>query len=249
MASLGIYDGEELSAPTVAHAQAVANPQKVTFTVTDGSGKGVRDARVSVYTKGRPEPVFTDAASEPVASELLPGEYTLRAGAPGYLEADIPFTVEEGKEAGVDIELAPATIGETGWISYDSGNADAALTTLAGGKTAAVRFDAGQGGHVRGARFYIFRSGTARDFEWALWERDDRDGLPGRMLVGPVKAHVEAGEGGGWVEVNTPYPIPVHGSYCLSYTQLDDGKDRISLGMDSRTDGSERSFKLVNDAW
>ncbi|MCI7305308.1 MAG: S8 family serine peptidase [Trueperella sp.] len=327
-ASLGIYDGEELSAPTLAHAQAVANasgaegdeswvpatsatvelaergtkvsteagtgayllrghageavlvakapgyrpatatvqladantltqhfylekanPQKVTFTVTDGSGKGVRDARVSVYAKGRPAPVFTEAASEPVASELLPGEYTLRAGAPGYLEADIPFTVEEGKEAGVDIELAPATIGETGWISYDSGNADAALTTLAGGKTAAVRFDAGQGSHVTGARFYIFRSGKAQDFEWALWEHDDRDGLPGRMLVGPVKARVEAGVGGGWVELHTPYPIPVHGSYYVSYTQLDGGKDRISLGVDSRTDGSERSFKLINDAW
>ena len=226
-----------------------ANAQNVTFTVKNKSGESVADARLSVYAKGSTAPVLAESAPEPVTAELLPGDYTLRAGAPGYVEVDLPLTVEEVQPAHVEIELAHAVGGESSWTSYDTGKAGAGLTTLNEGKTAAVRFDADADAHVTAARFFIFRSTVAQEFEWALWENDDRDGLPGRVLVGPMKARVDAGEGGSWVEVSTPYPIPVHGSYYISYTQLDGGKDRINLGVDSSSDGSEHNFKLINDAW
>ncbi|WP_376975449.1 S8 family serine peptidase [Arcanobacterium hippocoleae] len=227
-----------------------AKEQTITFTVKDHAGKSVPDARLTVYKKDDSKPVSTFEVEKAVTAKLLPGMYFVRVGAPGYLETNRSFEVLDGANSPLEIQLAAAVPhGAPKWIAYDSGNTDSALITMAAGKTAAVMFDAGKGDYVTSARFFVYRTSVAQDFEWTLWDADDIDGLPGKMLVGPVKAHVAAGSGGEWIEVAMPYPVAVNGSYYVSYTQLTDGKERISLGIDAKADGTDRSFKLINGAW
>lgn len=226
-----------------------ATAQNVTFALKDTSENPITDAVLTIYKKDDITPVTTLQASEAITAKLLPGAYIVRVGAVGYATADLPFIVRDEEENAISIELAATKKkADPRWDSYDSGHADAALITMAPSKTAAVKFDADADDHITAARFYIYQAPTAQDFEWAVWDADDIDGLPGRMLVGPLKAHVEAGTGGTWVEVTMPFPIAVKDSYYVSYTQITDGH-AIALGIDSSADGTDRSFKLINKAW
>ncbi|WP_341827470.1 S8 family serine peptidase [Trueperella pyogenes] len=226
-----------------------ASLQEVTFAVLDKSGKPITDAVLTIYESEETKPVATLHMSEASTAQLLPGNYLMRADASGYRATSLPFTVKDEGKNEVSIELAATRKeGDPRWQAYDSGHSDSALVNMAAGKTAAVKFDADEGDHVTAARFFVYKASTAQDFEWAIWDTDNIDGLPGRMLIGPRKAHVEAGSGGAWVEIKMPYPIAVKDSYYVSYTQITD-TNGIALGIDSSVDGTDRSFKLINAAW
>lgn len=233
-----------------------APDQDVTFVVAGGDGKAWPDAHVSVYEKGKSAPVFvgvtkTIKGAAKATAKLVPGAYTVRVGAPGHESADRSFVVTAGNPVTVNLQLRAFAAGEDEphWNGKDEVKPDSALTNLAVGRTAAVKLKAAPMDHVVAVRFKVFGGKIPTKFQWSLWEQDDADGLPGRMLLGPLQAQVPAGDGAKWVEVKTPYPVPVTGAYYLSFTQLANPGEGATLGVDSTADGSDHSYKLINGAW
>lgn len=254
--------------------------QNVQFAVHNAGGQPVAAYHLTVYEKGSLNPLFTKEVTKntvgPITANLLPGEYVARAGASGYLAADLLFSVKDGESNAITIKLGEASAGgQPKWIQYDSGSANSVPLLMTPGKVAAVRFDAEPNDHVNAVQLFVYKSNQEQVFEWALWDTNDLDGLPGRVLVGPTLQRVPAGQGGEWVQIPMPYPIPVHDTYYVSYKQPEDSAitrtgvrtqarsirgalhalpagqqtDRISLGIDPKTAGKDRSFKLINNAW
>lgn len=228
-----------------------ASEQEVMFTVKDRAGQPIADAVLKIYDENNLVPVATLRAHELSSLKLLPGTYSVRAEAPGYISVDLPFTVKDEQPNALAVELAPATRdADPEWKSYDSNTPqNAARLSMAAGKTAAVKFDASEGAYVTAVRFFVHKASAVQEFEWAVWDADTLDGLPGKMLAGPTRTRVEAGNDGAWVEITMPHPIAVKDSYYMSYTQLTDGQGAIALGIDSSTSGTDRSFKFINKAW
>jgi hypothetical protein len=93
--------------PVALFAQVVATLSGV---ATDGSGKPIANALVSIRPGGSGAPVeaHTDAAGNYVLPNLTPGDYTISATAPGLRSRSIQVTITDVPRQTLDLLLNPA---------------------------------------------------------------------------------------------------------------------------------------------
>src|SRR5437764_12958485 len=120
-------------------ASAAANPQgssgRILGVVTDQSGGNVGGAAVSItdVARGVSQTLTTDSDGAYLASNVLPGTYTVRAEFKGFKIFERKnILIEVGKDARIDAVLQPGSTSETITITEDVPMVDTTSTTLGG---------------------------------------------------------------------------------------------------------------------
>src|SRR5579864_7864908 len=123
-------------------ASAQLNYGHVYGSVTDQSGGAIAGATVTVTDadRGIPRPLTTDQSGAFSASSLLPGNYVVRAEAPGFKVSEHQgLTLAVGQDLRVDFSLQPGEQNQTVTVTGDVPMVNTSSATLGGTvETAAI---------------------------------------------------------------------------------------------------------------
>ena len=231
-----------------------AEKNQVDFIVTDADGAPIKDAGAFLVNETSSFRTNANASGNVTIDGVYAGEYILNVSADGYIPVDLPIVVEEGKTCTLEpvvlkkIEHAR----EPEDIGYDDGGADSYLDSLPDGRVAAVKMDVNGDPVVIKAVKFMFAnsvSNTAegKPFEYAIYEKNTFDGLPGRLLQDYTRA--TAGPAMNWTEITLDKPIVVQDDFYVAYKQVGDVDHGALLAVDENSDGLVHNARMSNGAW
>ncbi len=240
---------KDRSAKADVHLQPLAKG-RITGQITDFmTGKPIAGATIRAMEDLRIEPAVTNARGD-FSLEVFEGDYTLMVSALDYLSQNIPIRVQ-GEQAAVKAIRLQSFTGTPNELAYDSGKADNALAFHVPGNGYAVRMTADGPSQVTGARFFFWNEGWpvpgGTRFQYALYEADPIDGVPGNIIAGPYEGTAKTD--GAWTDVTFQNPAIVYGDFYVVYLQSGVYPYVPGLAVDDNREKFRRSWKKDGDQW
>ncbi|MCM3272826.1 S8 family serine peptidase [Paenibacillus elgii] len=231
------------------HLQPLAKG-RITGQITDRqTGKPIAGANVRTMEDLRTTPAITDAQGA-FSMEAYEGDYTLLISALGYLSENTPIHVQGDQTLVQPVRLQSFT-GTPNELAYDSGKADNALAYHVAGNGYAVRMTTDSPSQVTGARFFFWNEGWPAPggtrFQYAIYEADPIDGIPGKMVAGPYDGTAKTD--GTWTDVAFQNPVILNGDFYIAYLQTGVYPDVPGLAVDNNRENFKRSWKKDGDQW
>ncbi|MDO4787828.1 MAG: S8 family serine peptidase [Johnsonella sp.] len=225
--------------------------------VKDKQKQILSESLVQLFRKEEGDAAYSAQGGELHLNDLYPGEYELIIKSKGFKTRKERILLEAGKILDLGTiymerleEKAESAEEE---LFYDDGEAESIIAYMADKKSVGVRFEVAEESRIKKLRFMFVKaagntSGTAgKEFSYSIYDQNDEDGYPGRLLGGPFTARVDAE--GSWTEVELPEEVQVKGEFFVAYTQIGEGDGTPQIGVDDDSPGLGKSFKMINRAW
>ena len=230
-----------------------ASKNTVSGIVVDELGNPIADAVAFLTGAEDTFRVNVDGTGEFTIRNVYAGEYLLNVSASGCDSVDIPVTVAEGKNS----ELGKITLKDQTnvqplrEIAYDDGTPESYVNTLMEGRAAAVLMENNGKAVVESIKLMFGadnrHSSQGRPIQYAIYEKNGFDGLPGRILVDYTDA--VAGKDQQWTEIRLPAPVVVDGDFFVVYRQVESPEVGALLTVDENSSGVGHNMRLSNGAW
>ncbi|MFD3269872.1 S8 family serine peptidase [Paenibacillus dendritiformis] len=218
--------------------------------ITDAAtGKPLAGAAVRVMEDAHVPSVMTDEQGA-YQLDVYEGEYRLLVSARGYLSSEQQVRIDGNGRVTKDIALESFR-GTDGELAYDRGEADNAVAYYNKDSGYAVRMTSDGLAQVTGARYFFWNEGWPAPggtaFQYALYDADGPDGLPGTRISGPHAG--TARMDGGWTEVSFSNAPIVNGDFYVVYLQEGVYPYVPGLSVDQGEVNYGRSWKLEKGSW
>lgn len=225
--------------------------------VKDKQKNLLEEASAELFRQEENHAAYSSRGGDLHMEDLYPGQYKLVIRSKGFKTKEQDLLLEEGKQLDLGtiymerLEEGNASAEEE--LSYDDGRAESIIAYMADKKSIGVRFEAKEESRVKKVRFMFVKAAgntvdtAGRKFSYSIYDKNDEDGYPGKLLGGPFTASVDAE--GSWTEAELPEEVQVNGEFFVAYTQIGEGDGTPQIGVDDDTPGLGRSFKMINQAW
>ena len=224
----------------------------LSFDIKDTNGNSVK-SDVKIYEKGSNIPKYISSSKSTVILTNIPeGEYKVIVLAAGYKTYEQMITIKDNTSLPTIVLTRLVTDGEKKEIANDSGDFAKAkiLAPLKNGGSVAVKYHFDEEVLLKKLRFGLKKataeSIVGKPFTYSIYGENEKDGYPGNILLGPVKATVAADNN--FTDIDIP-DLFVKGDIYVAYTQVDEGETVPRIAVDESTRGEGKIFKLINGAW
>ena len=224
----------------------------LSFDIKDTNGNSVK-SDVKIYEKGSNIPKYISSSKSTVILTNIPeGEYKVIVLAAGYKTYEQTITIKDNTSLPTIVLTKLATDGEKKEIANDNGDFAKAkiLAPLKNGGSVAVKYHFDEEVLLKKLRFGLKKataeSIVGKPFTYSIYGENEKDGYPGNILLGPVKATVAADNN--FTDIDIP-DLFVKGDIYVAYTQVDEGETVPRIAVDESTRGEGKIFKLINGAW
>ena len=224
----------------------------LSFDIKDTNGNSVK-SDVKIYEKGSNIPKYISSSKSTVILTNIPeGEYKVIVLAAGYKTYGKMVTIKDNTSLSTIVLTKLTTSGEKKEIANDGGDFANAkiLAPLKNGGSVAVKYHFDEEVILKKLRIGLKKataeSIVGKSFTYSIYGENDKDGYPGNILLGPVKATVAADNN--FTDIDIP-DLFVKGDIYVAYTQVDEGETVPRIAVDESTRGEGKIFKLINGAW
>ena len=224
----------------------------LSFDIKDTNGNSVK-SDVKIYEKGSNIPKYISSSKSTVILTNIPeGEYKVIVLAAGYKTYEQMITIKDNTSLPTIVLTRLVTDGEKKEIANDSGDFAKAkiLAPLKNGGSVAVKYHFDEEVLLKKLRFGLKKataeSIVGKPFTYSIYGENEKDGYPGNILLGPVKATVAADNN--FTDIDIP-DLFVKGDIYVAYTQVGEGDTVPRIAVDESTRGEGKIFKLINGAW
>ena len=224
----------------------------LSFDIKDNEGNSVK-SDVKIYEKGSNIPKYISSSKSTVILTNIPeGEYKVIVLASGYRTYEKMVTIKDNTSLSTIVLTKLTTSGEKKEIANDGGDFANAkiLAPLKNGGSVAVKYHFDEEVILKKLRIGLKKataeSIVGKSFTYSIYGENDKDGYPGNILLGPVKATVAADNN--FTDIDIP-DLFVKGDIYVAYTQVDEGETVPRIAVDESTRGEGKIFKLINGAW
>ena len=224
----------------------------LSFDIKDNEGNSVK-SDVKIYEKGSNIPKYISSSKSTVILTNIPeGEYKVIVLAAGYKTYGKMVTIKDNTSLSTIVLTKLTTSGEKKEIANDGGDFANAkiLAPLKNGGSVAVKYHFDEDVILKKLRIGLKKataeSIVGKSFTYSIYGENDKDGYPGNILLGPVKATVAADNN--FTDIDIP-DLFVKGDIYVAYTQVDEGETVPRIAVDESTRGEGKIFKLINGAW
>ena len=224
----------------------------LSFDIKDNEGNSVK-SDVKIYEKGSNIPKYISSSKSTVILTNIPeGEYKVIVLAAGYRTYEKMVTIKDNTSLPTIVLTRLVTDGEKKEIANDGGDFANAkiLAPLKNGGSVAVKYHFDEEILLKKLRFGLKKataeSIVGKPFTYSIYGENEKDGYPGNILLGPVKATVTADNN--FTDIVIP-DLFVKGDIYVAYTQVGEGDTVPRIAVDESTRGEGKIFKLINGAW
>ncbi|MFJ5716004.1 S8 family serine peptidase [Neobacillus sp. NPDC093127] len=202
--------------------------QTISGTVTDTSGKALKDATILLLEDEKAEPGHSGENGD-YQLKAYEGSYTVKVFAKDHYSKTLTIDVKPGKNLERDIQLSPFINKESGEIKYDNGSYNKNLVMGNAGSGFAVKMSLKDGetsAKLKGAKLQFWAGHIpvpgGDDILISVYDAKGKNGAPGNKLAGPIKAKAQRNLSK-WTEVDlSNLGLVVKDDFYITYLQADD---------------------------